>query len=463
MSKYYAVKKGRNIGIFNTWDECLESTKGFPGAIFKSFNSEEEAKAFLEDKDIYNEEISKYIDEGYAVAFSDGSFDEKLNRYSYGVVCIDRDMNETELYNFGNNPKYIDTKNIIGEILGVFNALDWAITNGYDKIKLFYDYEGLEKWATKEWNAKSETAKMYVYMLENNYKDLIKIEFMKVKGHSNNKYNEKADQLAKMALKDRVKFINTGGNWFTIPAFKKEELEAIIDLMKDDMSELNVSIVCDDNARYVTKLRLEDDEITITLYKTGNKTLMIQGNMNTLFQMFLTYINELLGINKIKTVIDKVYKKKIDNSKIIDDYKKICPSLPSDYPESCKALIQQSIINLSYYVEAVEYSQYVFPALRALEGHIKYICNKNGIIVTRTFDVFDLDKTNNIYFLTSKQKISTQTKQYIEKMYNYYATNRHTLFHIGDMIGLAVNTRTLETKKEADEIIQEVISMINEI
>ena len=91
---------------------------------------------------------------------------------------------------------------------------------------------------------------------------------------------------------------------------KKEELEAIIDLMKDDMSELNVSIVCDDNARYVTKLRLEDDEITITLYKTGNKTLMIQGNMNTLFQMFLTYINELLGINKIKTVIDKVYKKK---------------------------------------------------------------------------------------------------------------------------------------------------------
>ena len=35
-------------------------------------------KLFLEDKDIYNEEISKYIDEGYAVAFSDGSFDEKI-------------------------------------------------------------------------------------------------------------------------------------------------------------------------------------------------------------------------------------------------------------------------------------------------------------------------------------------------------------------------------------------------
>lgn len=463
MAKFYAVKNGRNIGIFNTWDECLESTKGFPNAIFKSFSSEEEAKAFLEDTDIYNEEISKYIDKGYAVAFTDGSFDPKLNRYSYGVVCIDREMNETELYNFGENPKYIDTRNIIGEILGVFNALDWAITNGYEKIKLYHDYEGLEKWATKEWNAKSETALMYVYKLENNYKDLINIEFVKVKGHSNNKYNERADKLAKMALKDRVKCINTGANWFTIPAFKKEELQTIIELMTKDMNELEVENIRDDQTRYVCKLRLEENEITITLYKTGNRTLMIQGSMNTVFQMFLTYINELLGINKIKSVISNVYRKKIDNSKIIDDYKKICPSLPIDYPDSCKDLIHQSLINLNYYIDAIDYSQYVFPALRALEGHIKYVCNKNAITVTRTFDVFDLDKINNRYFLTSNQRIPSTTKQYIEKMYNYYVINRHTLFHIGDMIGLAVNTRTLETKQEADEIIKEVISMINEI
>ena len=463
MGKFYAVKNGRNIGIFNTWDECLESTKGFPNATFKSFISEEEAKAFLEDKDIYSEEISKYIDEGYAVAFTDGSFDEKENRYSYGVVCIDREMNETELYNYGNNPKYKDSRNIIGEILGVFNALDWAITNGYEKIKLYYDYEGLEKWANKEWKAKTDTTTMYVAMLENHYKDLIDINFVKVKGHSNNKYNEKADKLAKMALKDRVKCINTGTNWFTIPAFKKEELETIISLMIEDMNELEVENMHDNQTKYVCKLKLEENEITITLYKTGNKTLMIQGSMNTVFQMFLTYINELLGINKIKAVIGNVYKKKIDNSKIIDDYKKICPSLPSDYADSCKDLIQQSLINLNYYIDAIDYSQYVFPALRALEGHIKYVCNKNGIVVTRTFDVFDLDKTNNRYFLTSKQKISNQTKQYIEKMYNYYVINMHTLFHIGDMIGLAVNTRTLETKQEADEIIKEVISMINEI
>ena len=93
--KTLRIREGESLEIFLDNQENIVLKKYFAMNHF-----EEEAKAFLEDKDIYNEEISKYIDEGYAVAFSDGSFDEKLNRYSYGVVCIDREMNETELYNF---------------------------------------------------------------------------------------------------------------------------------------------------------------------------------------------------------------------------------------------------------------------------------------------------------------------------------------------------------------------------
>ena len=32
--------------------------------------------------------------------------------------------------------EYIDSDNIIGEIFGVINAVDWAISNGYEKIKI---------------------------------------------------------------------------------------------------------------------------------------------------------------------------------------------------------------------------------------------------------------------------------------------------------------------------------------
>jgi ribonuclease HI len=45
--KYYVVWSGRKTGIFKTWSECEEQTKGYQGARFKSFTSLEEAtKAF---------------------------------------------------------------------------------------------------------------------------------------------------------------------------------------------------------------------------------------------------------------------------------------------------------------------------------------------------------------------------------------------------------------------------------
>ena len=37
MGKYYAVKNGRQTGIFESWAECEEQVKGFSGAVYKSF------------------------------------------------------------------------------------------------------------------------------------------------------------------------------------------------------------------------------------------------------------------------------------------------------------------------------------------------------------------------------------------------------------------------------------------
>ncbi len=42
--KVYAVKKGKIVGIFRNWDECRDSVNGYPGAEYKSFFTEEEAK-----------------------------------------------------------------------------------------------------------------------------------------------------------------------------------------------------------------------------------------------------------------------------------------------------------------------------------------------------------------------------------------------------------------------------------
>ena len=48
--KYYAVRVGKVPGIYQTWDECKKNVHGFPAAEYKSFPSEEEAKAIWEGK-----------------------------------------------------------------------------------------------------------------------------------------------------------------------------------------------------------------------------------------------------------------------------------------------------------------------------------------------------------------------------------------------------------------------------
>lgn len=45
---YYAVQKGRKQGIYRTWAECEAATKGFAGAVFKKFDSQDAAQAFVQ-------------------------------------------------------------------------------------------------------------------------------------------------------------------------------------------------------------------------------------------------------------------------------------------------------------------------------------------------------------------------------------------------------------------------------
>ena len=45
--KFYAVLKGHKVGIFTTWAACQSSTKGFSGAVFKSFTTKDEADLYL--------------------------------------------------------------------------------------------------------------------------------------------------------------------------------------------------------------------------------------------------------------------------------------------------------------------------------------------------------------------------------------------------------------------------------
>ncbi|XP_017837505.1 ribonuclease H1 [Drosophila busckii] len=44
---FYAVAKGRKVGIYANWTQCEQQVKGFKGAIYKKFNTRQEAEEFV--------------------------------------------------------------------------------------------------------------------------------------------------------------------------------------------------------------------------------------------------------------------------------------------------------------------------------------------------------------------------------------------------------------------------------
>ncbi len=59
---------------------------------------------------------------------------------------------------------------------------------------------GIEKWAKGEWKTNKYGTQKYKEYYDS-IKDILKVEFIKVKAHSGgDKYNEEADKLAKASL-----------------------------------------------------------------------------------------------------------------------------------------------------------------------------------------------------------------------------------------------------------------------
>ena len=199
--KYYAVKVGKSTGIFETWDECKKQVTGFSGAIYKSFQSLDKAKEYLDDKNIAlkSEEFEFEItSDDEIIAYVDGSYKKDTLEYGYGVVLILKD-DIVELYGKGQNPEVAKSRNVTGELFGSVRAISEAIKLGKKKIIIFYDYQGISSWANGEWKCNLPLTMGYKDKIREFRKE-IEILFVKVKAHSNDKYNDLADHLAKKSL-----------------------------------------------------------------------------------------------------------------------------------------------------------------------------------------------------------------------------------------------------------------------
>lgn len=132
------------------------------------------------------------------IAYVDGSYDIATTKFAYGCVVLSGGQ-EYPMSEAFSDPDLATMRNVAGEIKGAEAAMQYAIDCHARKLTIFYDYEGIARWPLGQWKANKEGTIAYREFYQKALQKL-EIEFVKVKGHSGDKYNDMADALAKAAL-----------------------------------------------------------------------------------------------------------------------------------------------------------------------------------------------------------------------------------------------------------------------
>ena len=212
--KFYAVKVGRVPGIYSNWDDCKSQVEGFPNSEYKGFARLSEAEEFVgkEVLDSMKLKLSNFSQEetelnaplqcdGIVKAYVDGSYDVATGHYASGaVILVDgKAIKLNKLYTDNAGSKL---RNVAGEIKGAELAIEYCKEHGIDSVVIYHDYLGVGKWADDEWKSNLAMTKAYKEYIRECRKTM-RINFVKVKGHSGDKYNDIADTLAKAALNSK--------------------------------------------------------------------------------------------------------------------------------------------------------------------------------------------------------------------------------------------------------------------
>lgn len=251
---FYAVANGKTIGIFLHWNDCNNSVKGYKNALYKKFDTKEEADNFIrvnknmniqKDNNINNHKIEPNQLVPVSMPLSNLSFPsqectlgtcaysaDKLNNkwcnpdyYVYTDGACSNNGKENALAGigifFGINDNRNISKKIEGKqtnnraelsaIIETYYIIENDVLNG-KKITIVSDSEYAikcvssygEKCYKKDWKLDIPN-KDLVKIAYEIYKDKLNVQFIHIKAHTNNTDihsfgNDNADKLANMAI-----------------------------------------------------------------------------------------------------------------------------------------------------------------------------------------------------------------------------------------------------------------------
>lgn len=236
--KTYVVWKGRKPGIYDSWDECRAQTDFYPGAIFKSFVTRDEAEEAFGNKPWLPKpayikamkEEQKSLGKDPVSIFCDGGCDPNPGPSGTGMAVyksghiFEHWMGHHEPEGTNNRAELLGMQEAINYIIPL---VDQGIVTPAKPAVIYCDSQYaincLTKWSLgwkkNGWKTKEGNPVQNREIIESSASNLRAmrnaVEVRKIKAHVGIAGNELADQLAGLA---RVKKIQTWTRTYSVKA-----------------------------------------------------------------------------------------------------------------------------------------------------------------------------------------------------------------------------------------------------
>lgn len=254
---FYAVANGRTIGIFLNWNDCNNSVKRYKNALYKKFDTKEEADNFIKANKINIDDINNKIQNQNHNNVIMNSKDDNIvfnpDYYVYTDGACSNNGRDNALAGIGIFFGINDNRNISKKIEGkqtnntaeltaiveTYHIIENDILNG-KKIAIVSDSEYAikcvssygEKCYKKGWNVDIPNKELVKTAYEM-YKDKLNVQFIHIKAHTHNTDihsfgNDNADKLANIAIGLESCPYNTSTKiYLIIPFIKKDEIKKL--------------------------------------------------------------------------------------------------------------------------------------------------------------------------------------------------------------------------------------------
>lgn len=299
------------------------------------------------------------------------------------------------------------------------------------------------------------------HKITRNGKSVRYIAFFKKKGSTTFQIIDHDEDIAKNFLEEVcVKCVvnKTNNGFISCPDFSQGNLDLLIEFLAEENDIAEIQKNENDTEVHFKVTSKYKDSISITLYKSTNR-MLVQGRPLYLYSETKSLLSGLIDFDRVVEIESNLYKIDIKPNDIQSEIEARLAPVIQFLDDKIIKIITPSIVLMKFDILLDDYSSYVYPALRGVEGYIR------KLLETYSTDCKNTKKLGSLFDSTSFEPLdflktdigNQQVCNALKDAYSIYHTHRHTLFHTSTN---AETTRIIEKKETAEALINDIFDAI---